>query len=51
MVTNSDYASFSSTFCDDIVYWVSSRFEPEDVFSETILDDWAVNNGYIKQED
>jgi hypothetical protein len=33
---------------DDLTEYVERNFQPEDVFSETILEKWAETNGYVK---
>ena len=33
------------------VEWVGSNIDPEDVFKESILEDWATRNGFIKPPD
>jgi len=34
------------TFLDDAVDWIKSSLEPEDVFDESDLEDWAIDNGF-----
>ena len=41
---------FGQRFLQDIVEWVSKNFIPGQVFSENELDDWATDNGYVKEE-
>jgi hypothetical protein len=36
---------------DDLTAYVRDALEPEDIFSETILEKWAEANGYVKQAD
>jgi hypothetical protein len=36
---------------DEIVEWVTSNYAPEDVFTTSTLDEWAIENGYIKKEE
>ena len=33
----------------DVLEYVQQNYQPEEVFSETELDDWATENGYIKE--
>lgn len=35
---------------DIAIDFISDQLEPEDVFSESKLQDWAENNGYVKAE-
>lgn len=30
------------------VEWVGGNISPEDVFKESVLDDWAIRNGYTR---
>ena len=32
------------------IEWIRKNMEPEDVFSETDLQSWAENNGYVIDE-
>ena len=36
---------------DEFIDWISVNMAVEDVFQEESLDEWAKENGYIKQED
>jgi hypothetical protein len=37
-------------FLEDIVIpWINRNLEPDDVFDEKDLKNWAENNGYIKE--
>ena len=36
---------------DDAINWIQSNLQPEDVFDEEKLKDWAEDNGYVKSED
>ena len=40
---------FGYTFFDRIVDWVADNLDPNDVFDEEYLIDWAETNGYIKE--
>lgn len=50
---NKEFTSevFSSWPLDDAIDWISNKMEPEDVFSEDHLSQWAENNGYEKIEE
>ena len=41
---------FGDKFLDDIIYWIGNQLEPQEVFSNKKLSDWAEMNGYIKEE-
>ena len=40
-----------SSFLEDAVEWISVNLHPEDVFDEGTLDEWALDNGYVLEED
>ncbi len=40
----------TSDLLEDAVDWVSSRLTPEDVFHISELEEWAEDNGYVKEE-
>jgi len=33
-----------------VLEWVSENFEPEDVYGQTDLEEWAKKNGYVLEE-
>lgn len=35
---------------DEAIDWIQSNLGPEDVFSELDLKNWAIENGFIKDE-
>ena len=35
---------------DEAVHWIQNNLEPEDVFSDEQLEDWAEMNGYVKEK-
>ena len=35
---------------EDSIDWIKNNLNPESVFSESDLDTWALENGYIKGE-
>jgi len=39
-------AAFPNTFLDDCVLWVGANLDPEDVFDDDALENWAINNGF-----
>lgn len=51
---NKDFvtAIFSQYLLNDAIDWVKANLEPEDVFDDEKLEEWAMvwadNNGYIK---
>ena len=44
--TSGDEQAFGSTFLDQIIEYISDNFEPEDIFDEDVLRQWAKDNGY-----
>ena len=40
-----------SDYVDEVKSFVSAWFYPEDVFSESVLSQWAETNGYKKETD
>lgn len=34
---------------DDVLEAISGYFEPEEVFSKEVLDEWAKSNHYVKE--
>lgn len=36
---------------DDAIYWIQRNLEPRDVFSNTDLEKWAEENGWVKKEE
>lgn len=39
----------SSNLLAEAIDWIQSNLEPEDVFSEKQLGDWAAENDYVKE--
>lgn len=48
MVEESTVKMSKSTL-DVAIDWIQRNLEPDDVFSEKQLDNWAESNGYIKE--
>ena len=44
--------SCSITYPDleDVIDWMKLNLRPEQIFNESDLENWAENNGYIKEE-
>jgi len=36
---------------DEVIGWIAENMEPENVFDKSRLDDWAMDNDYIKNGD
>lgn len=40
-----------SSLLEESVDWIQSNLEPEEVFDKEELEEWAENNGYVKEDD
>lgn len=40
---------YTTTPLSNALYWMQQNLEPEDIFSEKQLSNWAEANGYIKE--
>lgn len=36
---------------EDAVLWFQDNYSPDDVFTIDTLNDWALNNGFVREED
>jgi len=39
----------SSSALEEVISWIKSNLEPEEVFDENQLEEWAETNGYVKE--
>lgn len=46
MITMAEEWQFAPDFAEQIRQWIGEHLEPEDVFSEERLSEWAVDHGY-----
>lgn len=46
--TESQDNAFGRAMLDSVVAWISENLEPQDVFDDKQLGDWAENNDYTK---
>jgi hypothetical protein len=44
-------AMISQTLLEEAADYIADNFEPDDVFPEQKLRDWAVDNGFVEKED
>lgn len=44
-----DEVKMSSSSLDNAIDWISDHLDPDEVFSEKKLIEWAEGNGYIKE--
>ena len=51
MTTARQDDAFGRDFLEGVVVWITENMEPDEVFTEEALGGWALNNGYIKEED
>ena len=35
---------------NDIIQWIKDNLEPQEVFSESQLEEWAKNNGFVEEQ-
>ena len=40
----------SPTLLEQAMQFIADNFEPEDIFEEDVMREWANENGYIKEE-
>ena len=55
MIGSRDSKNFIDSLIDrdllqEAINWIGSNLEPEDVFSEKQLEEWAENNDYFKED-
>lgn len=49
---SNDVEDFEISVSDDVlIEYIVSKHYPEDVFPENELEQWAKDNGYVKEED
>ena len=41
---------FGEAFLDDVLDWIRRTLEPDEVFDEKVLRDWALYNGFVEEE-
>ena len=41
---------FDDNLLDVAVDWISTNLEPDDVFSDKQLKEWAMSNGFVEEE-
>ncbi len=58
MTTTQQDRDFIETIAPDRLSWlenaidfISKRLEPQDVFTEQRLKEWAIDNGYVEKDD
>ena len=54
MTTNRENKEFVETLLgssalDSSIEWIAKNLNPSDVFDETDLETWALNNGFVKE--
>ena len=40
---------YSSSALGDAIEWITGQFNPEDIFDEKQLEEWALDNGFVKE--
>jgi len=43
-------AAISDNILSEAISFIKRNFEPSDVFDDNKLEDWAKNNGFVKEE-
>ena len=38
----------STTLLEESIEWISTHLSPDDVFSESDMEQWAADNGYVQ---
>lgn len=51
MTTQQQDQAFGREFTDTVVQWVADNLNPEEVFTEKVLEQWAKNNGFVKVDE
>ena len=51
MTTQKQDVNFGLEFLEPIVEWISTNLEPQDIFDDKQLGDWAKANDYKKDEE
>ena len=49
--TSAEDQAFGHTFLEQIIEHISDYFEPEDIFDEEALQQWAEDNGFVVVDD
>lgn len=44
-------ALIPNSLLDDAIAWIAKNLNPEEVFDEKVLGEWATENGYISKEE
>jgi hypothetical protein len=50
MTTKLEDDRFGGEFLEEIIEWVASNLNPEDVFDHDALEEWALDNGFEEQQ-
>lgn len=50
---NKDFlrAMIPEDLLDEAIDWINDHMEPEEVFKNSALEDWAEENGFVKEEE
>ena len=44
-----DYVMMSNSALDNAINWIANNLDPDQVFDNKKLQDWAESNGYVKE--
>ena len=51
MSTANQDSAFGGVFLESIIEWIAENVDPEDVFEDRQLRDWAENNNFVSAGD
>lgn len=46
-----DYIFDDDAMFDNIIDWINTNLNPDDIFDYDTLEDWAFDNGFVRRED
>lgn len=47
VTSSTDEQRFGREFLDPILEWIGENLDPDQVFPDVVLDEWAANNGWV----
>ena len=42
---------FGDEFLDDIITFLANNYDPDDIFDDDVLEEWARDNGYVSEDE
>ena len=49
-IKNSQREDFGAAFLDEIIEWVKNNLTPEEIYDKDVLEEWALDNGFVEEE-